>query len=56
MKVQVYGETAVTKGVYVIKGTFKGKDVTGKYPYTDVWVKIGGRWQCVADHLSDKLK
>jgi ketosteroid isomerase-like protein len=52
-KVQVYGDTAIASGVYVIKkGTHKGKDISGKYPFTDTWVKIGGRWQVVADHNS----
>jgi ketosteroid isomerase-like protein len=51
-KVQVYGDTAVATAVSVIKGTYKGKDITGKYPWTDTWVKLGGRWQCVAGHSS----
>ena len=53
LKVQLYGDTAIATGVYVIKkGTYKGKDVSGKYPFTDTWIKIGGRWQLVADHNS----
>jgi ketosteroid isomerase-like protein len=53
LKVQVYGDTAIATGVYVIKkGTYKGKDISGKYPFTDTWIKIGGRWQLVADHNS----
>ncbi len=52
-KVQVYGDTAVATGINAIKGTnFKGKDMTGKYPFTDTWIKLGGRWQCVASHNS----
>lgn len=52
-KVQVYGDTAVATGVNAIKGTnVKGKDMTGKYPFTDTWIKLGGRWQCVASHNS----
>lgn len=52
-KVQVYGDTAVATGVNVIKGTNpKGKDISGKYPFTDTWIKLGGRWQCVASHNS----
>jgi len=52
LKVQVYGEAAVATGISVVKGTYKGKDSSGKYPWTDTWVKIGGRWQCVASHSS----
>jgi ketosteroid isomerase-like protein len=51
-KVQVYGDTAVATGVNILKGTNKGKDISGKYPFTDTWIKLGGRWQCVASHNS----
>ena len=52
LKVQVYGNTAIATGVNTAKGTFKGKDISGRYPWTDTWIKIGGRWQCVASHNS----
>ena len=52
VKVRSYGDTAVATGIYVVKGTIKGKDVTGKYPWTDTWVMRDGRWQCVAGHNS----
>ena len=51
-KVQAYGDTAVATGIAVFKGTYKGKDNSGKYPWTDTWVKLAGRWQCVASHNS----
>jgi len=50
VKVQSYGDTAVATGIYVVKGTYKGKDSSGKYPWTDTWIKLNGRWQCVAGH------
>jgi ketosteroid isomerase-like protein len=52
LKVKVYGDTAIATGIASIKGTFKGKDATGKYPWTDTFVKVGGKWQCVASHNS----
>jgi ketosteroid isomerase-like protein len=48
LKVHVYGRAAVVTGLNTIKATFKGKDVSGAYRFTDVFVKRGGRWQCVA--------
>ena len=51
-KVQAYGDAAVASGITVLKGTYKGKDSSGKYPFTDTWVKLAGRWQCVAAHAS----
>ncbi len=53
LKVQVYGDTAVATGVTVYKGTYKGKVMSGNYPWTDTWVKRGGQWQCVAGHNSE---
>ena len=51
-KVEVYGDTAVATGIFVLKGTYKGKDSSGRYPFTDTWIKLAGRWQCVASHNS----
>lgn len=48
MKVHVYGGTAVVTGQNTIKAIFKGKDASGTYRFTDVFVKRAGRWQCVA--------
>ena len=48
MKAHVYGDAAVVTGRNTIKGTFQGKDVSGQYRFTDVFVKRAGRWQCVA--------
>jgi ketosteroid isomerase-like protein len=52
IKVQAYGDVAVATGISVVKGSYKGKDNSGKYPWTDTWVKRGGQWQCVASHNS----
>jgi uncharacterized protein (TIGR02246 family) len=51
-KVRVYGDAAVVTGRTTVKETWKGKDVSGQYRYTDTWVKRGGRWQLVASHTS----
>ena len=48
LKVHVYGETAVVTGRNTLKGTFEGKDISGAYRFTDVFVKRAGRWQAVA--------
>ena len=49
-KVQVYGDTAVVTYSSNDKGTYKGKDITGKTRWTDVFVNQNGRWQVVASH------
>jgi ketosteroid isomerase-like protein len=48
MKVRVFGNTAVVTGTDTEKSTYKGKDSSGKYVWTDVWVMRDGRWQAVA--------
>lgn len=48
MQVLVFGETAVVAGVVTVKGTFKQQDISGKYRFTDTWVKRNGKWQVVA--------
>ena len=49
-KVQVYGDTAVVTYSSNDKGTYKGKDISGKTRWTDVFVNHNGRWQLVASH------
>jgi mRNA-degrading endonuclease RelE of RelBE toxin-antitoxin system len=51
-KVHVYGDAAVYSGRSTDKAQFKGKDISGRYQWTDTWVKRGGCWQCVASHGS----
>jgi ketosteroid isomerase-like protein len=48
LKVRVYGDTAVAAGTNILNGTYKGQDISGKYRYTDTWVKRNGKWQVVA--------
>jgi ketosteroid isomerase-like protein len=52
VKVRVYGDAAVVTFRWTSKATFKGKDTSGQYRWTDTWVKLAGRWQCVAAHGS----
>jgi ketosteroid isomerase-like protein len=47
MKVRVFGNTAVVTGREHEKSTSKGKDTSGDYLWTDVFVKRQGRWQAV---------
>jgi ketosteroid isomerase-like protein len=51
-KVQVYGDTAIVTYSSNDKGTYKGKDISGKTRWTDVFVKQKGRWVIVASHGS----
>jgi ketosteroid isomerase-like protein len=48
MKVRVYGDTAVVTGSDDEKSSYKGKDTSGHYTWTDVFVKRKGHWEAVA--------
>jgi ketosteroid isomerase-like protein len=50
MKVQAYGDTAIATYGRTDKGSYKGKDISGLFRWTDVFVKRNGRWQIVAGH------
>lgn len=52
MKVRVYGDTAVVTGQSTVKGAFKTQDISGKYRWTDVFVKRNGKWQLVNAQLT----
>ena len=47
IQVQVYGDTAVLTGLDTIKGKNKDQIVVTKWLYLDVWIKRGGKWQCL---------
>jgi ketosteroid isomerase-like protein len=48
MTVRVFGNTAVVTGSDDEKSIDRGKDSSGKYVWTDVFVLRNGRWQAVA--------
>ena len=56
VKVNMYQQAAVVAGVYHTKGSYKGKPYDHKGRFTDTWISLGGRWQCVASHFSVKPK
>jgi len=48
LKVRVYGNSAVVTGRAVQKGMENGKDYSGDYWFTRVYVKMDGGWKTVA--------
>ena len=53
--VHVYGDVAIATATNTMKGTYKGQDLSGKYRFTDTWVKRNGRWQVVASQYTKVL-
>ncbi|CAN5904615.1 hypothetical protein BH11GEM2_BH11GEM2_35100 [soil metagenome] len=58
MRALIYDKSAVVIGVLVMKGRGPKGAFTNRYRYTDTWVKLDGRWQCIAsqDYLMPEPK
>ena len=48
VRARVYGSTAVVNDLLAVKGQISGRRVDGQVRVLRVFVKRGGRWQCVA--------
>ncbi|MBZ5718928.1 MAG: nuclear transport factor 2 family protein [Acidobacteriia bacterium] len=48
-KVYMYGNTAIVTSAYRTKGTDSGQPFVHHGRFTDTWVKLDGKWICVAD-------
>ena len=53
LSVRVYGDTAVTTGILILKGQNPNGDFTMNARCTSVFLKQQGRWRLVASQLSD---
>lgn len=56
LKVRMHGNTAVVTGAYHEKGKSGGKSYEYNDRLTDVWMKIGSKWQVIASHYSVPMK
>ncbi len=52
IKVRVYGNTSVVNTWFHQEATANGKDWSGDFLITDVWVKKDENWQVVARHAN----
>ena len=48
----VFGNTAVATGRAMVKGQYKGEDISGQYHYTNTYAQRQGRWQAIASHVT----
>jgi len=52
IKVAINGDTAVVTARSTFRGCYKGWNMTGRYQYTDVFVKRSGAWRAVVSHIT----
>jgi ketosteroid isomerase-like protein len=50
VNVRVYGDTAVVTLGQIEKSKYGNEECSGRYLFTNVWVKRNGEWQAVASH------
>jgi ketosteroid isomerase-like protein len=56
LKVRFYGDTAIVVGQGLIKARTKTQDLSGKYVWTDTFVKQDGEWKAVASQVTPVLR
>ena len=56
LKVRMHGNIAVVTGAYHERGKSNGKPYEYRDRLTDVWMKVGNKWQVIASHYSVPLK
>src|SRR5258706_4033943 len=56
LKVRMHGNTAVVTGAYHERGRSSGKPYEYHDRLTDVWMKVGNKWQVISSHYSVPLK
>lgn len=56
MKVHMFGNTAVVTYRTTDRGMYKGKDISGDYRWTDVFVKMAGKWKLVGGQGTPIMK
>src|SRR6266536_3655236 len=52
LKMRFYGDTAIVVGQGSIKAHTKTQDLSGKYVWTDTFVKMRGEWKAVASQVT----
>jgi len=56
LKVRFYGDTGIVVGQGSIKAHTKAQDLSGKYVWTDTFVKRNGEWKAVASQVTQVAK
>jgi hypothetical protein len=52
LKVRLFDTVAIVTGSDDEVSSYRGRDISGRYIWTDVWVRRNGRWQLVASQAA----
>jgi uncharacterized protein (TIGR02246 family) len=52
INVRAHGETAIVTGRHTTKGRDRGRDASGQFRFTQVYLRRDGRWQLAVFHYS----
>jgi ketosteroid isomerase-like protein len=52
VQVRVYGDAAVLVSHVTLKAQYSGKEASGEYRHTAVWIKASGGWHLVANQIT----
>lgn len=55
MSVHVFGNTAISTGVFRAKGVENGKSYVRRERFVDTWINKAGKWVCVASNATPVL-
>jgi ketosteroid isomerase-like protein len=56
MTVHVFGNTAISTGVFRAKGVEAGKSYVRRERFVDTWIYTNGTWVCVATNATPVLR
>ena len=56
ISVHVFGNTAISTGVFRAKGVEAGKSYVRRERFVDTWIYKGGNWVCVATNATPVLR
>lgn len=56
MNVKVFGNTAISTGIFRAKGVEAGKPYVRRERFVDTWIYKGGNWVCVATNATPVLR
>lgn len=52
VQTRVFGDTAVVTGILTVNGTYGDEDISGRYRWTDTFVRQNGEWKVAASHVN----